>query len=249
MTLRELAQGRPGDGYLAPGPFPRGTARETWPALRSLILGMLAPFGLATFVYARYVGGGPAAVGLTAAHLRRDLALGAAVGVPMAGAAVAFRGWAVPGYRAHTLADHALQAGFFMAVNAPVEEVFWRGTVQTLAIQGAERIAGPGARSSVARWALATLGFGAFHAIGGNWPWRAVAGATAAGAVFGLVYLLQPRPRSILPSILVHGLAGAAFFIWGDAALAWRARRAARRLAAQGALERPIASAAPEVER
>ncbi|HET9109243.1 MAG TPA: CPBP family intramembrane glutamic endopeptidase [Ktedonobacterales bacterium] len=212
-------------------PLALSTARQTWPGLRALTLHMLTPFGAAVYVYARYVGGGPASVGLTRAHLGRDLALGAAVGIPMAGAAVAFKRWAVPGYRAHTLGDHALQTAFFTAVNAPVEELFWRGMIQRLAIQGAERVVGSGARADAIGWALTTLGFGAFHSIGGAWPRRAVLGATLGGGVFGLVYVLQPRPRSIVPSILVHGLTGASFFNWGDAILQWVDQRAWRHTA------------------
>ncbi len=226
MNLRELAQERPMNGRPEPPSLPLSTARATRPGLRALILGMLAPFGLVACVYARYFGGGPAGIGLTSAHLRRDVALGTAVGIPMAGLAAAFRHWAVPRYRAHTAADHALQTTFFFAVNAPVEELFWRGMLQTLAIKGVERLTGPGARASAAGWALTTLGFGAFHTIGGNWPWRAVIGATAGGGVFGLVYLLQPRPRSIVPSILVHGFAGTGFFNGGDAILHWLHRHA-----------------------
>lgn len=226
MNLRKLARERPVNERLEPTPLSLSTARETWPGLRDLTLHMLAPFGLAALIYAQFFGGGLKGVGLTRAHLRRDLALGAAVGVPLAGAAVAFKRWAAPGYRAHTLADHALQSGFFMAVNAPVEELFWRGMLQKLTIQGAERIIGPGARATAAGWALTTLGFGAFHTIGGAWPWRSVIGATAGGGVFGLVYLLQPQPRSIVPSIIVHGLAGSAFFNLGDAYFQWSARRA-----------------------
>lgn len=224
MNLRELAQERPIKGHPKSPSLPRGTARDTWPGLRALILGMLAPFAFVVCVYARYFGGGPAGIGLTSSHLRRDVALGTAVGIPMAGLAVAFRRWVVPRYHTHTPADHALQTAFFFAINAPVEELFWRGMLQTLAIHGMERIAGPGPRASAAGWALTTLGFGAFHSIGGNWPWRAVIGATAGGGVFGLVYLLQPRPRSILPSILVHGCAGIGFFNGGDAALQWLAQ-------------------------
>lgn len=229
MNLRELARPQPTDTRPAPSSLPPSTARATWPGLRALIAGMLAPFGLAVFVYARFFGGGPASVGLRRATLRRDLALGAAIGVPMAGAAALFKRWAAPGYRRHTLGDQALQTTFFMAINAPIEELFWRGMVQKLVIQGAERVVGPGARATATGWALTTLGFGAFHTIGGNWPWRAVVGATAGGGVFGLVYLLQPKPRSILPSILVHGFAGCGLFSWGDALTEWSARRASAR--------------------
>lgn len=225
MRLRSLARKRPASVREGQPPLSLSTARATWPGLRALILRMLAPFGVAVYVYARFFGGGPASVGLTRAHIGRDLALGAAVGVPMAGAAAAFKRWAAPKYRLHTPADHALQTTFFMAVNAPIEELFWRGMLQKLAIQGAERLLGPGKRANAAGWALTTLGFGAFHSIGGAWSPRAVLGATAGGGVFGLVYLLQPRPRSIVPSIIVHGLAGVGFFNLGDALLQWRAQR------------------------
>jgi hypothetical protein len=225
MRLHPASSERAASERQEPPPVSLSTARETWPGLRALIFRMLAPFGLAVLIYARYVGGGPAGVGLTRAHLRRDLALGAAIGAPMLGVAAAFKHWAVPRYRAHTLGDHALQTTFFMAVNAPVEELFWRGMLQKLAIQGAARLFGPGKRADAAGWALATLGFGAFHSIGGAWSPRAVFGATLGGGVFGLVYLLQPRPRSIVPSILVHGLAGLGFFNVGDALQQRRAER------------------------
>lgn len=226
MNLRKVTRERLITWRPRPPSLPRGTARDAWPGLRALIFGMLAPFGFAACVYARYFGGGPRGIGLTRAHLRRDLALGTAFGIPMAVIAAVFKRWATPQYRSHTLADHALQTFFFMAVNAPVEELFWRGMVQTLAIRGVERIAGPGARATATGWVVTTLGFGAFHTIGGNWPWRAVIGATAGGGIFGLVYLLQPQPRSILPSILVHGFAGTGFFNGGDAILQWWARPA-----------------------
>lgn len=229
MRLRLPARARPTRAHAEPPPLSLSTARASWPGLRALIVGMLAPFGVAVYLYARFFGGGPAGVGLTRAHIGRDLALGAAVGIPMAGAAAAFKRWAAPRYRPHTLGDHALQTTFFMAVNAPVEELFWRGMLQKLAIQGAARLIGPGKRASAIGWALTTLGFGAFHSIGGAWPRRAVLGATLGGGVFGLVYLLQPRPRSIVPSIIVHGLAGVGFFNLGDALLQWRAQRAAAR--------------------
>lgn len=221
MNLRKLAQQRLSEWRHQLTALPQSTAHESWPGLRALILGMLAPFALVVFIYARYFAGGPAAIGLTRAHLRRDLVLGASIGIPMLGLAAAFKSWAVPRYRAHTPADHTLQTVFFMAINAPVEELFWRGMVQTFTIRQIERIAGPGAQANATGWALTTLGFGAFHTIGGNWPRRGVIGATVGGGIFGLVYLLQPRPRSILPSILVHGLAGTGFFNGGDAILQW----------------------------
>ena len=83
---------------------------------------------------------------------------------------------------------------------------------------------GPGGVAATLGWAATTAVFGLYHRLG-NWNWRAVAGVTAAGGVFGLAYLLQPEPRSILLPTIIHGLATAGFLSWGDAALHWWAGR------------------------
>jgi membrane protease YdiL (CAAX protease family) len=182
------------------------------------------PFAAATFIYARFWGGGAAGVGLTAAHLPRDVALGIVIGVPLALLAAVFRRWVAPGYRLPTAGDQALQTFFYLALNAPVEELFWRGMLQTLAIRGLALLLGAGGLAGALGWAVTTAVFGAYHRLG-NWSWRAIAGVTAAGAVFGLAYLLQPAPQSIWLPVVIHGLATAGFLSWGDLALhVWAGR-------------------------
>jgi membrane protease YdiL (CAAX protease family) len=205
----------------------RSRVPETWRWLWRDTAFRLAPFALATGLYARFWGGGAAGVGLTAAYLPRDLLLGTLVGVPLAGLAAAFRRWVAPGYRLPTAADQTLQTAFYFVLNAPIEELFWRGMVQTLAIAGAAALLGNGAFAVLVGYVAATAVFGAYHRLG-HWSWRSIAGVTAAGAVFGLSYLLQPTPRSIwLPSV-IHAFATSGFLSWGDVALHWWQQRGAR---------------------
>jgi hypothetical protein len=206
---------------------PRSRVPETWRWVWRDITFRLAPFALATAVYARFWGGGAAGVGLTATYLPRDLLLGTLLGLPLAALAAAFRRMVAPGYRLPTAADQALQTTFYFLLNAPVEELFWRGTVQTLAIAGVAALLGPGALAVGIGFVLATAVFGAYHRLG-KWSWRSIAGVTFAGAVFGLSYLLQPVPRSILLPSVIHAFATAGFLSWGDVAQHWWRRRARR---------------------
>ncbi|HEV2235861.1 MAG TPA: CPBP family intramembrane glutamic endopeptidase [Ktedonobacterales bacterium] len=209
-------------------PGPRSTVPETWRWVWRDIAFRLAPFALATAFYARFWGGSAAGVGLTAAYLPRDLLLGTLLGVPLAALAAWFRRLVAPGYRLPTPADQALETAFYFVLNAPIEELFWRGTVQTLAIAGVTALLGRGALAAGIGFALATAVFGAYHRLG-KWSWRSIAGVTFAGAVFGLSYLLQPAPRSILLPSVIHGFATAGFLSWGDVALHRWHRHGARR--------------------
>ena len=227
----EPAQGPAATARPGLAPVPRSTVRDTWRWLWPDTAFRLVPFGAATFIYARFWGGGAAGVGLTAAHLPRDLLLGVAIGAPLSALAAAFRRWVAPGYRLPTAGDQALQTFFYLALNAPIEELFWRGMLQTLAIRGLALVLGAGGLAGGLGWAITTAVFGAYHRLG-KWSWRAIAGVTAAGGVFGLAYHLQPTPQSIWLPVVIHGLATAGFLSWGDVALhvwagrAWRRRRA-----------------------
>jgi membrane protease YdiL (CAAX protease family) len=184
-------------------------------------------------LYSRLSGEGLAGVGLTRAQWKREAALGFAVGAPLAALAAAFRAWVAPQYRLPTAPDQALQTTFYLAINAPGEELFWRGMVQTAAT-GAFAVV-PGARP-VARllgWAVATAGYGSYHRLGG-WSWRSIAGVTAAGALFGWLYSGRSGTRSLVAPIIAHGLATAAFLSWGDVALHWvKMRRLRAQIRAQ----------------
>ena len=207
---------------------PLSTLPQTWRWLWKDTLGRVAPFVLAAGLYARFSGEGAAAVGIRRDGALRDLAVGTALGIPMAAIAAAFRGWVAPKYRLPTGPDQVAQTAFYFGVNAPGEELFWRGTVQSLAIRGLRRAFGWDVGAEVVGWALTTLVFGAYHRLGG-WSWRAIAGVTLAGGLFGATYLLPRGRHSVLAPTLIHGFATAGFLSWGDVALHWRATHAARR--------------------
>ena len=202
---------------MLPPPPVRSTLPETWGWVWKDTVFRLAPFAAAALVYAKVSGRGLRGIGLTCDELPREIGLGLALGLPMLGASIAFRAWDAPRYRLPTAADQALQSTFYFGLNAPIEELFWRGAVQNLAIDGLWRV--PRIRSAAAPlgWALTTAVFGAYHRLG-NWRWRSIAGVTAAGAAFGATYLASRR-RSLVSTIIVHGFATAGFLSWGDAAL------------------------------
>ncbi len=204
-----------GSGLVAKVPL--HTARESWRWQWKDILTRVAPFLLASWVWARVTGKGAKAVGIRTDDLLGDIALGVAVGMPLAQIAAIFRRGVASNFRMPTPADNALQCAYYFAVNAPAEELFWRGVAQTAAISmlrrtpGVRRIAGP------LGWASVTAAFGAYHRFGG-WSWRSILGVTAAGGLFGAMYA-APRRKSLLPAIIAHGFATAGFLNWGDAAL------------------------------
>jgi membrane protease YdiL (CAAX protease family) len=195
----------------------RNTVADTWRWLWKDTAGRLLPFAAAAAAYAHFSGQGARGVGLTREGLVRDLLVGNAIGVPAAVVAAGFRRWVAPGYRLPTPADQALQTAFYFALNAPVEEVFWRGTVQQLAIAGLRQVPGLRRVAAVLGWGATTAAFGAYHRLGG-WSWRSIAGVTVAGGLFGALYL-RARRRSLLPAIIVHGYMTAGFLSWGDLAL------------------------------
>ena len=202
----------------------RNTVHDTWGWLWKDTLGRVLPFFAGAALYARLSGRGASGLGLTRAGWARDLALGTAVGLPMAGVAIAFRRWVAPRYRLPTPADQVVQSAFYFLVNAPAEELLWRGTVQTAAIAALARLPRLRPAAPALGWAIATATFGAYHRLG-NWSWRSIAGVTVAGGLFGALYLTGPRRGSIVAPTLVHGFATAGFLSWGDVALHLLARR------------------------
>ncbi len=209
----------------------QNTVRDTWGWLWKDTLIRLVPFATAAGLYARFSDDGVRAIGLTSEHWARDVACGVLLGIPMAGSAIAFRSVVAPRYRLPTPADQTLQTLYYLALNAPVEEMFWRGTLQTAAIEGLRHVPRLRRAAPVLGWALTTAGFGVFHRLG-NWSWRAIAGVTAAGGLFGVIYLVRPKDHSILLPTVIHGFATAGFLSWGDAVLHLRARRRNRHVAA-----------------
>jgi CAAX protease family protein len=212
---------------------PRSTVHDTWGWLWKDTLGRVAPMTGMALLYARLSGEGLAGVALTRAHWKREVVVGVAVGAPLAGIAALFRGWVAPQYRLPTLPDQAMQTAFYLAINAPGEELFWRGMVQTAATGAFGAVPRLRPLARLMGWAVATAGYGSYHRLGG-WSWRSIAGVTAAGALFGWLYTGRPGNRSLVAPIIAHGFATAGFLSWGDVALHWAKMR---RLRAQARTE------------
>ena len=210
---------------------PRNTVADTWRwAWKDTTMRVL-PFAAGAGAYARLSRRGLEGIGVTSDGWRREVLIGLGVGIPLAGLAAAFRGRVAPGYRLPTIADQVAQTVFYLAINAPGEEMFWRGTVQDMVGRGlrrAPRLHRLRPASGVLGWALTTAVFGAYHRLG-KWSWRSIAGVTFAGALFGALYqwpLGGNRKRSILAATIAHGFATAGFLSWGDVYLYLRQRRA-----------------------
>ena len=159
-------------------------------------------------------------LGVNLSHPVRDLLLAIPLGLLGFAVAAGFaehlsrraRRWFVP-----DLSDLAVQSLYYVVLNAPIEEWFFRGFLQ----------------GELARWwrapflayLAATLVFGAYHFLG-KWGWRAVVGATVSGFGLGLIYLWQPGPPSLLLPVLVHAAITCGFLGMGPFVIFhWRLRR------------------------
>jgi len=156
--------------------------------------------------------------GLVITHPLRDLLVAIPFGLAAFAVAAAFAAylsrrsgrWFVP-----TKPDLLVQSAYYLLLNAPIEEWFFRGFLQ----------------GGLARWwnapmlalLVATVVFGGYHFLD-RWGWRPVAGATAAGLTLGLIYLLQPSPASLLAPVLVHAAITCGFLSLGPYLIyRWRA--------------------------
>jgi len=186
--------------------------------MRLDLLLRLLPLTLVPFVFSWLTGTPLRSLGLVITHPLRDLLVAIPAGIVGFGIAAAFNvylwrrsgRWFVP-----TKPDLFVQSGYYLVLNAPIEEWFFRGFLQ----------------GSVARWwnapllglLVATALFGAYHFLD-RWGWRPVAGAGAAGLALGLIYLWQPSPPSLLAPVLVHAAITCGFLSLGPY-LVYRLRR------------------------
>ena len=199
----------------------RNTVRDTWGWLWKDSLGRVTPFLFAAAVYYRVTKNVERERHrYTPAVFWRDVCIGTAVGAPLAAVSAVFRVSVAPGYRLPTRPDHVVQTTYYFALNAPAEELFWRGTIQTLAIKGLYRVLRSHTLATGVGWATTTAAFGAYHRLG-KWSWKSIAGVTVAGGLFGLMQAFKPKRTTILAPIIAHGFATAGFLNWGDVAAHW----------------------------
>jgi membrane protease YdiL (CAAX protease family) len=200
-------------------PVYRTTIRASWRWMRLDLLARLLPLALAPFVVAWLTHTPLDAFGLTLAHALRNLVVAAPLGLLGFAIAAAFaeylarrsKRWFVP-----DVGDLAVQTTYYIVLNAPVEEWFFRGFLQ----------------GGLLRWwnapllalLVSTAIFGAYHFLD-RWGWRPVVGATAAGLGLGLIYLWQPSPPSLLAPVIVHAAITCGFLSVGPFLLfQWRRR-------------------------
>src|SRR5436305_4405281 len=187
------------------------TVVDTWRWMRPDLLIRILPMGLAPFLYIKIFRLPLSFLGLTAGNIPQQMVLGITVGVAMSIFAMIYRMYIVgPWFRHPTRKDQLLQSFFYLCINAPVEELFFRGLVLTAVTQWTGWL-GWG-------WLVSTAMYTLYHRLG-KWSWRSVGGVGLAGIIFSLVYLLQPEPRSLLAVIIVHGFTTSGFLSWGDEAL------------------------------
>jgi membrane protease YdiL (CAAX protease family) len=187
----------------------RTTVATSWSWMRLDLVLRLLPLTVVPLVFSRLSGTPLRNLGLGTAHPLRDLLLTVPLGVAGFAVAAGFAvylsrrsgRWFVP-----TEPDLLVQSAYYLVLNAPVEEWFFRGFLQ----------------GSLVRWwhapalgvLVATAIFGAYHFLD-RWGWRPVAGATAAGLGLGLIYLWQPSPPSLVTPVLVHAAITCGFLSLG----------------------------------
>jgi membrane protease YdiL (CAAX protease family) len=156
-------------------------------------------------------------LGLTLTHVPLQLVVGLALGIGMAAFAIFYRMYVVgTGFRKPTASDQGLQTFFYLFINGPVEELFFRGFLLAIVTQWTHIL--------FLGWLVSTAVYTLYHRLG-KWNWRSVGGVGLAGIVFSLVYLFLPGPHSLLAVTIVHGFTTSGFLSWGDEVLYRRWKR------------------------
>lgn len=202
----------------------RSTTADTWRWLWPDVLMRILPLGLIPFAYIALFHLPLAFLGLTLGNVPRQLALGLGVGLLLAAFAAVYRMYIVgPWFRWPTLSDQLLQAFYYLFMNGPVEELFFRGFLLAVVTQWTGWI-GWG-------WLVSTATYTLYHRLG-KWNWRSIGGVGLAALVFSTLYVAQPQPRSLLAVIIVHGLTTCGFLSWGDEFMyrVWKHRQAKQNL-------------------
>ena len=194
----------------------RTTIADSWRWMRLDLFVRLIPLTIAPLLFAWITHTSLGDFGLTLAHPLRDVLISIPLG--MAGFLVAAGFASYLAQRSGRLfvpdgRDLVTQCAYYIVLNAPIEEWFFRGFLQG----GLTRWLGTPAVAVV----IATAVFGGYHFLD-RWGWRPVVGATVAGFALGLIYIWQPAPPSLLAPTLVHAAITCGFLGLGPYLLSTR---------------------------
>ncbi|GCF07854.1 hypothetical protein KDI_14180 [Dictyobacter arantiisoli] len=177
----------------------------------------IIPMGLLPFIYILIFHLPLSFLGITQTNVPLHLGIGLSVGIGMAAFAATYRMYIVGrAFRKPTPGDQCMQTVFYLFINGPVEELFFRGLILAAVMQWSH--------SLFLGWAVSTTIYTLYHRLG-KWNWRSVGGVGLAGVVFSLVYLFLPGPHSLLAVIIIHGFTTSGFLSWGDEVLYQRWKR------------------------
>lgn len=195
----------------------RSTVATTWRWLWPDVLMRILPLTAIPFIYVGLLHLPLSFLGLTLGNWQNQLLLGLLIGIGMAAFAITYRMLLVgPWFRHPTMSDHALQSFFYLFVNGPVEEFFFRGFLLAAVTQWTGWI-GWG-------WLVSTAVYTLYHRLG-KWNWRSVGGVGLAAILFSTLYAIQPEPRSLLLVVIVHGFTTWGFLSLGDEVMYQRWKR------------------------
>jgi membrane protease YdiL (CAAX protease family) len=210
----------------------RSTVRDSWRWMWPDLLMRILPMTAVPFIYIAVFHLPLSFLGITLHDVPQQVILGLLVGIAMAAFAAFYRMRFVgPWFRWPTTGDHFFQSAFYLFINAPVEELFFRGFLLEVVTQWT---GWPGWG-----WLVSTAAYTLYHRLG-KWNWRSVAGVGLAGIVFSLVYLLFPGPHTLLAVTIVHGFTTSGFLSWGDEVLYRRWKRKQLQALAKVGEEKPV---------
>ncbi|HEU5379315.1 MAG TPA: CPBP family intramembrane glutamic endopeptidase [Ktedonobacteraceae bacterium] len=195
----------------------RSTVATSWRWIWPDLLMRILPLTGIPFIYIALLHLPVSFLGIIPDHWQSQLLPGLSIGIAMAVFAALYRMFVLGlRFRRPTLSDHFLQGFYYLCINGPVEELFFRGFLLTAVAQWTGWT-GWG-------WLISTAVYTLYHRLG-KWSWRSVAGVGLAGMLFSTLYIVQPRPWSLLLVVIVHGFTTWGFLSLGDEILYQRWKR------------------------
>ena len=188
--------------------LPQRTVRDSMRWIGWDVPVRLLPFAAVACIWAYLLADGAETLKLTWRVTGLDLALMAGTGIPVFAACTLYRRRYWPIRDVASPSAHLVEDGYFLVFNAPAEELFFRGMLQSWAMS-------LGFVPPVAGLAIVALLFGFYHRLAG-FPLPFLLLATAGGFLFGVLFYFS---NTILTPIFVHFIADLALFNLGPALL------------------------------